>query len=76
MQQDKRVIVVGAGQSGIASAIALKDAGLAPVVLDQADEVISSWRSRYDSLRLNTWGRLSRSAREALPEGHADLPQS
>jgi cation diffusion facilitator CzcD-associated flavoprotein CzcO len=55
MESEHHVIVVGAGVAGIASALALKDAGLQPVVLDEADRVASSWRSRYDSLRLNTW---------------------
>jgi cation diffusion facilitator CzcD-associated flavoprotein CzcO len=59
MKLEHRVIVVGAGPAGIASALALKDAGLAPLVLDQADRVASSWRSRYDGLRLNTWRRFS-----------------
>jgi cation diffusion facilitator CzcD-associated flavoprotein CzcO len=59
MKLEHRVIVVGAGPAGIASTLALKDAGLAPLVLDQADRVASSWRSRYDGLRLNTWRRFS-----------------
>ena len=59
MESDHHVVIVGAGIAGIASALALKDAGLSPVVLDRADRVASAWRSRYDSLRLNTWRRFS-----------------
>ena len=33
------VIVVGAGPSGVASALALKDAGVRALVLDRADQV-------------------------------------
>jgi cation diffusion facilitator CzcD-associated flavoprotein CzcO len=45
---------VGAGPAGIGTALALKDAGVRPLVLDRADAVASSWRTRYDRLRLNT----------------------
>ena len=72
MESEHHVVVVGAGIAGIASALALKDAGLSPVVLDEADRVASAWRSRYDSLRLNTWRRFS-PARPSLPQGNADL---
>jgi cation diffusion facilitator CzcD-associated flavoprotein CzcO len=54
-----QVVVVGAGPSGVASALALKDAGIRALVLDRADSVASSWRSRYDRLRLNTCRPLS-----------------
>jgi cation diffusion facilitator CzcD-associated flavoprotein CzcO len=47
-------VVVGAGPAGVAAALALKDRGVRPLVLDKAEQVASSWRSRYDRLRLNT----------------------
>ena len=53
------VIVVGAGPSGVASALALKDAGVRALVLDRADQVAAAWRGRYDRLRLNTSRPLS-----------------
>jgi cation diffusion facilitator CzcD-associated flavoprotein CzcO len=71
---ERRVIVAGAGQGGIASALALKDAGLAPLVLDQADRVGSSWRSRYESLRLNTWRRFSQLPGRRFPRGTPTFP--
>lgn len=74
MQQESRVIVIGAGPAGIASAVALKDAGLRPVVLDQADRVASSWRSRYDGLRLNTWRRFSQLPGRPFPKGTPTFP--
>ena len=54
--------------------MALKDAGLAPVVLDQADRVASSWRSRYDGLRLNTWRRFSHLPGRSFPTGTPTFP--
>jgi glycine/D-amino acid oxidase-like deaminating enzyme len=74
MNAEHHVVVVGAGPAGIASALALKDAGLSPVVLDQADLVASSWRSRYDSLRLNTWRRFSQLPGRPYPKGTPTFP--
>jgi NADPH-dependent 2,4-dienoyl-CoA reductase/sulfur reductase-like enzyme len=71
---EHQVIVVGAGPAGIASALALADAGLSAVVLDRADEVASSWRSRYESLRLNTWRRFSQLPGRPYPKGTPTFP--
>jgi cation diffusion facilitator CzcD-associated flavoprotein CzcO len=48
------VVVIGAGHGGIASALALKDRGVAALVVDEAQQVASRWQARYDRLRLNT----------------------
>jgi cation diffusion facilitator CzcD-associated flavoprotein CzcO len=74
MKPEHQVVVVGAGPAGIASALALKDRGLSPVVLDRADRVASSWRSRYDSLRLNTWRRFSHLPGRPYPKGTPTFP--
>jgi cation diffusion facilitator CzcD-associated flavoprotein CzcO len=74
MELERRVIVVGAGPAGISSALALKDAGLAPLVFDQADRVAASWRSRYDGLRLNTWRRFSHLPGRPFPKGTPTFP--
>ncbi|TMM15481.1 MAG: FAD-binding protein, partial [Actinobacteria bacterium] len=50
----ERVVVAGAGAAGLAVAAMLKRRGIDPLVLEQTDQIASSWRSRYDSLRLNT----------------------
>jgi cation diffusion facilitator CzcD-associated flavoprotein CzcO len=74
MKSDHQVIVVGAGVAGIASALALEDAGLQPVVLEAANRVASSWRSRYDSLRLNTWRRFSHLPGRPYAKGTPTFP--
>jgi putative flavoprotein involved in K+ transport len=48
------VVVIGAGQAGLAMAWHLAHRGLRFTVLDAADEMAHSWRNRWDSLRLFT----------------------
>jgi cation diffusion facilitator CzcD-associated flavoprotein CzcO len=57
--RDERIIVIGGGPGGIGAALALKDVGLRPFVIERAASVASSWRGRYDRLRLNTCRWLS-----------------
>ena len=52
-------VVIGAGQSGLAAAHALRQAGRAPVVLEAGPEPVGSWPSYYDSLRLFSPARYS-----------------
>ena len=40
------VVVVGAGPAGLSSALALRDVGLRPLVLERAGNVGESWRGR------------------------------
>ena len=61
---EQPVVVVGAGPSGLASAAALGRAGVKTIVLEEADHVGSSWRRRYDRLRLNSSRPFSK-----LPDG-------
>jgi putative flavoprotein involved in K+ transport len=51
------VIVVGAGQSGLATGYHLARGGVDFVILDGAERVGESWRRRWDSLRLFTPAR-------------------
>jgi len=59
-ENDRRVIVVGAGPAGLASAAELGRRGIAALVLEQAPAVGWSWRGRYDRLRLNSSRPFSR----------------
>ncbi len=45
------VIVIGAGQSGLAAAHALLAHGISPVVLEAGDRAAGSWPRYYDSLK-------------------------
>jgi putative flavoprotein involved in K+ transport len=48
------VLVIGAGQAGLAVAYHLRQAGLRFLVVDAATEVGAAWRNRWDSLTLFT----------------------
>ncbi len=58
-QSTQRPIIIGAGPGGLAVAWTLKEAGLNPLVLDQAKIACSTWYSYYSSMRMNSWRRLS-----------------
>ncbi|HEX7565006.1 MAG TPA: NAD(P)/FAD-dependent oxidoreductase [Bradyrhizobium sp.] len=47
-------IIVGAGPAGLASAMAMRAAGLEVAILEKADSVASAWRHHYDRLHLHT----------------------
>jgi len=53
------VIVVGAGQSGLATGYYLRQAGLSFLILEAGDEAVGSWPYFYDSLSLNSTARYS-----------------
>src|SRR3954465_4682161 len=53
------VTVLGAGAAGLAVAAQLKARGVDCVVLERGPGVATSWRGRYDRLRLHTIRRLS-----------------
>ena len=59
---NERVIVIGGGQSGLATAHALVRRGARPVLLEAGPEATGSWGRYYDSLRLFTPAKL-----DALP---------
>lgn len=53
------VVIIGAGQSGLAAARAVRDAGLRPLVLEAGERASGSWPHYYDSLRLFSPARYS-----------------
>jgi putative flavoprotein involved in K+ transport len=53
------VVVIGAGQSGLAAARALAAHGISPVVLEAGPEPAGSWPRYYDSLTLFSPARYS-----------------
>jgi Pyridine nucleotide-disulphide oxidoreductase len=71
---ERHVVIVGAGPAGIAAALALKDRGIRPTVVDQAESVASSWRRRYDRLRLNTCRPFSHLPKRRFPRGTPMFP--
>jgi putative flavoprotein involved in K+ transport len=52
MTSREPVIIVGGGQSGLAAARAVRDAGMRPLVLEASDRPVGSWPRYYDSLKL------------------------
>lgn len=59
MSRQISVVVIGAGQGGLATSYHLKRLGLKHVVLDEHDRVGDVWRNRWDSLRLFTPAKYS-----------------
>src|SRR5215208_2950930 len=51
---DTKAVVIGAGAAGLATAAQLRRRGVPVLVLERSDAVASSWRTRYDRLRLNS----------------------
>lgn len=67
-------VVVGGGQAGLATGYHLTRLGIEHVILDENDEVGTSWRNRWDSLRLFTPARFSNLPGMRFPgPGHAVL---
>jgi cation diffusion facilitator CzcD-associated flavoprotein CzcO len=64
------VVVIGAGAAGLAVAAQLKAHGTAPVVLERGPGVATSWRGRYDRLRLHTIRSLSGLPGFPIPSRH------
>jgi cation diffusion facilitator CzcD-associated flavoprotein CzcO len=71
---DREVVVVGAGAAGLATAARLRRRRIEAVVLDRADEVGSSWRGRYDGVRLNTVRWLSGMPGMRIPRSAGPWP--
>jgi cation diffusion facilitator CzcD-associated flavoprotein CzcO len=71
---DRRVVVIGAGPAGLAVAAELGRRGVRATVLEQASAVASSWRGRYDRLRLNSSRWFSNLPGQRLPRAAGAFP--
>jgi putative flavoprotein involved in K+ transport len=61
------IVIIGAGQAGLASAYAAQRAGLQPLVLEAGAEPTGSWPRYYESLALFSPARYSSLPERALP---------
>jgi putative flavoprotein involved in K+ transport len=68
------VVVIGAGQAGLAVAWHLAHRGLRFTVLEAAEEMAHSWRTRWDSLRLFTPAQYDALPGMAFPAPHDTYP--
>lgn len=67
------IAIIGAGQAGLAAARELSRTSLSFLLLERADRIGTSWRERYDSLRLFSPRRFSQLPGAAMrgdPEGY------
>jgi cation diffusion facilitator CzcD-associated flavoprotein CzcO len=71
---DRQVVVIGAGAAGLATAAELGRRGIRALVLERADAVGSSWRGRYDRLRLNSSRPFSKLPGARFARGTAMFP--
>jgi putative flavoprotein involved in K+ transport len=67
-------VVIGGGQSGLAAAWALRQRGLAPIVLEAGADPVGSWPHYYDSLTLFSPARYSSLPGMAFPGDPAHYP--
>ncbi len=68
------VIIIGAGPAGLATAAELGRKGVATTVIERADAIGASWRSRYDRLRLNSSRWFSKLPDAPYPRGTGLFP--
>ena len=69
-----QVVVIGGGQSGLATGFHLSRAGLNYVILDGGKRVGDPWRRRWDSLRLFTPARINRLPDAPFPGSPSTYP--
>ncbi|MCW2687273.1 MAG: putative oxidoreductase [Mycobacterium sp.] len=55
-------------------AVNLLDRGVRPLLVERAEHVADSWRSRYDRLKLNTGRQFSHMPKRTYPKGTPTFP--
>src|SRR2546427_10326674 len=70
----ERVMIAGAGPAGLATAATLERRGVPALVIERTSKVASRWRSRYDSLILNTPRLTSTLAGYRIPRRYGRWP--
>jgi cation diffusion facilitator CzcD-associated flavoprotein CzcO len=73
---DVDVLVVGAGQAGLAAGIAVRQTGLRFLIMDAGDQPGGSWARYHDSLTLFSPARFSTLPRAAVPRTAQPLPDA
>jgi putative flavoprotein involved in K+ transport len=68
--KDVHTVVVGGGVAGLAVTRCLLERGVETVLLDENEQVGHSWRTRYDSLRLNSVRWLSHMPGMPMPKSY------
>jgi putative flavoprotein involved in K+ transport len=68
------ILVIGAGQSGLAAGYYLKQAGLDFTILEGENRVGDVWRNRWDSLQLFTPARYSALPGQKFPAAGGSFP--
>ncbi len=72
--RDRQTVVIGAGPAGLATAAQLRRLGMPALVLERSGAVASSWRGRYDRLRLNSSRPFSKLPGARYPRGTGMFP--
>jgi cation diffusion facilitator CzcD-associated flavoprotein CzcO len=68
------VVIVGGGAAGLSTAGALKQRGIAAVVLERDAAIGGTWARRYDRLHLHTFRPWSGLAHYPIPRSYARYP--
>lgn len=71
MEQLDIIIIIGAGQSGLAVGYHLRNESARIAILDDHERIGDTWRHRWDSLRLFTPGRFSALPGSPNPAGRS-----
>ena len=70
----EQVVILGAGPAGVAAAVSLAESGVRSLIVDRERQVASSWRGRYDRLKLDTNKWFSCLPNRPYPKGTPIFP--